>query len=218
MQRTRLFIPLLILLLSLTGCASVSMVSSWKDQAAPKKTYKDLLVVGITEKQQMRQVFEEVLAGELRKAGVSATPSYTVTGGEKLSRKLIEKAVLATGVDSVITAQLIDMRRKTITDGGFIMTDRGHSIAGLDDAEGGSVDIFGISGTGAVSYASFSMKSVEITTSRTAVIESKLYDTSSQKPVWSGISNAVDPAGVITVTETFAGVIINSMKKEGLIP
>ena len=219
MPKFRLLFSLLILLLSLTGCASVSMVSSWKDQAAPKKSYKDLLVVGITDKQQMRQVFEEVLAGELRKAGISATPSYTVTGTwDKLSRELIEKAALTTGSDAVITAQLIDMKRKTITDGGFIMNDRGHSWGALDDAESGSVELFGVSGAGTVSYASFSMKSVEITTSRTAVIETRLYDAKTRKPVWSGISNAVDPAGVITLTRDFAAVAIKSMNKEGLIP
>lgn len=218
MHKTRLILPLLILL-SLTGCASVSMVSTWKDQAAPKKSYKDLLVVGITQKQQKRDVFEEVMAAELRKSGISATPSYTLTGGEqKLSRESVEKAALAAGVDGVITTQLIDMRRKTITDGGFIMTDRGHSFGALDDAESGSVDIFGVSGMGAVSYASFSMKSVEITTSKTAIIETKLYDTATRKLVWSGVSNAVDPKGTITATQDIAGVIIKSLNKEGLIP
>jgi hypothetical protein len=218
MHKLRVIFPLLILL-SLTGCASVSMVSTWRDQAAPRKSYKNLLVVGITEKQQMRTVFEEVMAAELRKTGISATPSYTVTGAEpKLSRESVEKAALAAGVDAVLTAQLIDMRRKTITAGGFIMNDRGHSLAALDEAEGGSVEMFGVSGMGAVSYASFNMKSVEITTSKTAVIETRMYDTSTRKLVWSGISNAVDPAGLITATEAFAGVAITSMNKEGLIP
>lgn len=212
-------ILILLTLLSLTGCASVTMVSTWKDQAAPKKSYKDLLVVGITEKQQTRSVFEEVMASELRKSGVSATPSYTVTGVEqKLSVESVEKAAHAAGADAVITAQLIDMRRKKISDVGYVMEDRGHSFGALDGAEGGSVEVLGFSGAGAVSYASFNLKTVEITTSRTAVIETRLYDTAARKLVWSGISNAVDPAGLITATRDFAGVAIKSMNKEGLLP
>ena len=221
MRTTRILPPLMILLmlLLLTGCASVSMVSTWKDQTATKKTYRDFLVIGITEKQQMRQVFEEVMAAELRKSGISATPSYTVTGvQQKLSRESVVKAALTSGVDAVITAQVIDMRRKKISEVGYIMEDRGHSGMALDGAEGGTVEVLGFSGAGAVSYASFNMKSVEITTSRTAVIETRLFDTATRKLVWSGISNAVDPVGLIKATEDFAGVAIKSMNKEGLIP
>ena len=61
------------------------------------------------------------------------------------------------------------------------------------------------------------MKPVEITTSTTFALESQLFDTATQKMVWTGITNAVDPKGIITVTEKFAGVVINELSKEGLV-
>jgi len=205
MQISRLFASLLILL-ALAGCASVSMLASRKDPAAASKNYRSFLVVGITENRQMRQIFEEVLAAELRKKGLSATPSYTKTGVEaKLSRDLVVKAVQATAVDAVITTRIADTKRATTTDVGYAMTDRG-------------VDGYaGWYGAGTVSYATFDMKPVEITTSTTFALESQLFDTESQKMVWAGITNAVDPKGIITASEKFAAVVINELGKEGLI-
>jgi hypothetical protein len=198
MKIDRLLLHLLIIM-SLTGCASVSMVSSHKDQNAPKKSYRDFLVVGITENSRWRQVFEEVMAGELRKKGVLATPSYTITGVEaKLSRELIEKAVQAHPVDAVITTRVVNWKSEKETDVGYVMSDRGNF--------------------GAVSFAIFDLKPVEITTSTTVALESNLFDTATQKMIWTGSANAIDPKGLITVSEKYAGSVIKAMSTEGLIP
>jgi uncharacterized protein YceK/N-methylhydantoinase B/oxoprolinase/acetone carboxylase alpha subunit len=197
----------LLMILPLTGCASVSLVNSWKDQLAPKKSYRDFLVVGITSKWQTRQIFEEVLAAELRKKGISATASYTLTGTEeKLSRSLIEKVVQASGFDAVITARLVDLKKKSHTDVGYTMTSRGYDSY---------VDFYG---TGAVSYATFDLSPVEVTTSKTYAMETNLFDTTTQKLVWAGTTDAVDPKGIITVSKEYAGVVITSLRTEGLIP
>jgi hypothetical protein len=206
MQVTRLSVSLL-LLLALAGCASVTMVSSVKEQSAAPKSYRSFLVVGITQNLQTRQVFEGVMAAELRKRGLSAVPSYTVTGvEEKLSVALVEKAALAAAVDAVITAKVVDLKRKTHKDVGYAMTERG-----VDSYAG----IYG--GVGTVSYATFDMKPVEITTSTTYGLESHLFDTATKGLVWTGTSNAVDPQGLITASEKFAGVVINTLTREGLI-
>jgi hypothetical protein len=206
MQIIRLIL-LLVLMAPLAGCAPVSLVNSWKDPLVQKKTYRDFLVVGISHNRQTRQIFEEVLAAELRKKGLSATPSYTVTGvEEQQTRSSIEKAVQATKVDAVITTRLVDMTKKSRTSVGYTMTDRG-----VDSY----VDFYG---SGTVSYATFDMKPVEITTSRTYAMETNLFDTATQKLVWAGTTNAVDPKGTITVSKQYADIIINSMSKEGLIP
>src|SRR5574338_455269 len=94
----------------LTGCASISLVDSWKDAGALAKKYQKLLVVGVAEKAQMRQVFEEVFAAEIRKKGVAAIRSYLVTGVvEKPSKASLEQAVLKSGADGVIITRLVSL-------------------------------------------------------------------------------------------------------------
>ena len=198
MKKLTHVIPTLLILIT-AGCASVSMVESWKDRTVPGKSYQNFLVVGITENLQMRQIFEEVLAAELRKKGVAATASYTITGvEEKLSRGAVEKAVQATAVDAVITTRVVDFKKKTQKDVGYVMSDRAK--------------------IGPVSFATFDLKPVEITTSTTYALETDLFDTATQNLVWTGTTNAVDPQGIITVSKEFSGVVITEMSKEGLIP
>lgn len=206
MNIARLLISL-FLLASLTGCASVSLVDSWKDQQSQTKTYRDILVVGITKDRQTRQVFEEVMVAELRAKGVSATPSYTITGiEEQLSRALVEKAVQTTSVSAVITTRMIDLKNTSRTAVGYEMTTRGVEAY---------ADWYGM---GTVSYATFDMKPVEVTTSSTYALQANLFDSATQKLVWIGTTSAVDPKGLITASREYAGVIINTMRKEGILP
>ncbi len=201
------------------GGASVSMVASWKDRTVPARSYRDILVVGITQKQQMRQVFEEVLAAELRKKGVAAIPSYTLTGvTEKQSREALEKAVQAAGADAVLTTRVVARQRETVTSVGYVMTDRGYTNPSFSGSQVMPVELYTFYGAGVVSYATFDMKSVEVTTAATATVETNLFDVATKRLVWSGTTTAAKPAGIITVSEEFAGVVGAALSKEGFIP
>ncbi len=210
---------LLLLLLTLTGCASVSMVASWKDQTAPPRSYGKFLVVGITENGLMRQLFEEVVATELRKKGLAATPSYAVTGmEEKQTRESLERAVRKSAVDAVITTRVTGSKRSTESHVGYVLTDRGFANPYLNSYDVMPNDLYGFYGASVVSYATFDMKPVEVTNSTTFTLETNLFDTESGKLVWSGTTTTVDPKGVITASEKFSRVVITALSKEGLIP
>jgi hypothetical protein len=187
----------------LPGCASVSVQKHWKDPAVAAKKYKKLLVVGIADRAQMRQVFEEVFAGEVGKKGVAGIASYTLTGVEPVrpSRESIEEAVKKTGADGVITTRLVDIKRTKSEQSGFIMTYRG-----LTNAAGIPVN-----------YASFVSQPVEITQSTEAAIETSLFDSGTGLLVWSLTSGAVNPEGIITVTRDISAIVIEAMARDGLI-
>ena len=210
---------MLLLLLSLTGCASVSLVASWKDPTAPTKSYRKFFVVGITENRQMRQIFEEVLTVELRKKGLTATPSYTITGiEEKQTKESLEKAVQKSAVDAVITTRVTARKRTTDTRVGYVMTDRGFSNPYLGSDDVMPIDLYGFYGASVVSYATFDMKPVEVTDSKTFTLETNFFDSGTNRLVWSGTTTVTNPKGIITASEGFADVVIAALSKEGLIP
>lgn len=214
------YLPLLGVLLScimLTGCASVTLKDSWRDSAAPAKQYRKLLIVGVTEKTNMREVFEAVFAGEIRKQGVTAIPSYTITGvTEKLSRAAVEDAVRKSGADGVITARLVSMKNDTQVHTGFVMTDRGYTNTSFLDPTPYPMDLYGFCGS-TVSYATFEHQAVNVTMSTVASIETNLFDSGTGRMVWTGHSNAVDPKGIITASDKLAEVIIKAMSQAGLL-
>ena len=193
---------LILSLFALSGCASVSLLHSAKDPAVTAKQYKKLLVVGIAEKRQMRQIFEEVFAGEVQKGGSTGIASYSITGvNNKLSRDAIIEAVKKTGADGVITTRIIGSKKESDTRTGFVMVDRGVA------------SFYG----GSVSYAEFVHQPVEVVTSTQVSIETNLFDAGTGLMVWSGTSSAVNPEGIITITTTIADNVIKAMKKDGLL-
>lgn len=199
----RLTISLMILsMVATSGCASVSLLHSAKDPGVTAKQYKKLLVVGIAEKTQMRQVFEEVFAGEVTKKGAIGIASYTYTGVEgKPTRTAIEDAVKKSGADGVITTRLASMKSDKDVRSGFVMTS--HGYASFDGA--------------GVSYATFVSQPVEVIMSTNAAIETNLFDSGTGNMVWSGTSSAVNPEGIIKVSTEVADIVIKAMTRDGLL-
>jgi len=190
-----------LLILALTGCASVSLQHSAKDSTVPAKQYKKLLIVGITEQAQKRQVFEEVLSTELLKQGVTGIPSYTITGvTEKLSRESVVAAVQKSGADGVITTRLTAVKKDTSVNTGYIMTSHGFA------------DGYGVH----VTYATFVHQPVEVILSTRMAIETNLFDAATGRLVWTGTSSAVDPEGIISASRELSGVVFKAMAKDGL--
>lgn len=217
MNKSYPFLLIFLAVVMLAGCASVSLVDSWKDAGAPAKQYQKLLVVGVAEKMQMRQVFEEVFSAEIRKKGVTAIRSYLVMGaGEKPSRETLEKAVRSSGADGVITTRLVSLKKDTEVHTGYVMTDRGFTNPRFHDPVVFPADLYGFYGA-TVSYATFAHQSVDVTMSTVATIETNLFDAGTGRLVWSGTTSAVKPEGIITVTGELAHVVIRAMASEGLI-
>lgn len=217
MRRRHLLLSLLLALL-LSGCASVSLVASWKDPATPVTRYQTLLVVGITENVQTRQLFEEVMADRLRGRGVTAIPGYTVAGSAKQqSREALEEALKKSRADAVVTTRITSRKKATDTRAGYTMTDRGFANPYLSDYDVLPWDLYGFYGA-TVSYATFDSKPVEVTTSRTLTLETNLFDARSERLVWSATTTIEDPKGVITASKELSDTVINAMRTQGVLP
>jgi len=185
-----------------SGCSSISMVHSWKDPAAPAKQYRKVLVVGISEKIQSRQIFEEVFASEIGKSGAVGIPSYTITGVQgKPSREALEAAVKKTGADSVFVTRLVNMRKEWQGRTGFVIEDRG------TDAFWGAT----------VTYAVFVHQPVEVLMSSNVALETDLFDAGTGLMVWSGTSSVEDPSSLITISREVANIVVRSMNKDGFM-
>jgi hypothetical protein len=201
----------------LTGCASISLVDSWKDPGASAQRYRKLLIVGIAEKRQMRQVFEEVFAAELTKKGVAAVPSYPLTGFEiKPTRAALEQAVSKSGADGVITTRLVALKKDTEAKTGFIMTDKGFSSPNFADPTLHPYNMYDFYG-GSVAYAEFKHQSVEVTMKTIYSLQTNLFDAGTSRLVWTGLTSAVNPEGIITLTDEVAEVVIKAMAQAGLL-
>jgi hypothetical protein len=215
----KLTLPILSLLLctTLTGCSAITLKNSWKDPGAPATQYRRLLIVGVTDKIAMRQVFEEIFAAEFRKKGVEAIPSYTLTSiDSKPSRASLEDAVKKSGADGVLTTRVVGLKNDSIDHDEYVITAGGYTNVSFYDDTLYPMDLYGFYTT-TLYVGTVGSQSVSVTTSTVATVETNLYDSGTARMVWSGTSSAVNPDGVVTASEKLAGIIIKAMAAAGLI-
>jgi len=191
----------------LSGCASVSLLDSWKNPSFPPQKFKKILVVGVTEKQERRQTFEDIFAGELKQQGVEALASYTFTGlGGKVTKEQLVEAVRKSGADAALTTRLVKIQQIDQVQPGYV----GY-YPGYYDSYPYPRDFYGFYAT-TVAYEPATVQSF-----MEATIESSLFAASTAQMVWSGTTSAFDPSSMVSLSKDLAKIVIKSLTKAGFL-
>lgn len=91
----------------IASCANTNITQKWVDPEI-KQTYKRPLIIGISDSQQTRRIFENLMVAELKEEGISATPSYiTINSKQEINRETVANAIRGTDVDSVLVTYLV---------------------------------------------------------------------------------------------------------------
>ena len=95
---------------TLTSCAaSTQLTSSWADPTAEGRSYKKIVVVGVTNKTSARHEYEDAWTRELAARGIEATPSYNFGGPDtKLDKDAAMQKLQEMGADAVLVTRLVD--------------------------------------------------------------------------------------------------------------
>lgn len=94
-------------LLLIVGCASTQITDSWVEPEL-NRSYQRPMIIGISDSQQTRRIYENQVVAEFKKRNVAATASYTlINSKEELNQETVEKAVQGTEIDSVLVTYLI---------------------------------------------------------------------------------------------------------------
>ena len=99
-----------IIAATLTSCAaSTQLTSSWADPTAAGRSYKKIVVVGVTNKAPIRREYEDAWTHELAARGIEATPSYNFGGPDvKLDKDAAMSKLQEMGADAVLVTRLVD--------------------------------------------------------------------------------------------------------------
>ena len=102
-------LPLLSLLF-LTACTGTSTVRDWEDDDFDK-AYSNFFIIAISDSQQNRRIFENLLVAELKQLGAEATPSYSlISSRETIDRETVVAAIRESDIDfdAVLVTYLVD--------------------------------------------------------------------------------------------------------------
>jgi hypothetical protein len=193
-----------------SGCATVSLVDSWRDPGFTSRRYAKFLVVSVTGKVQRRQVFEDILAADLREQGVAAVASHTLTESKgKASQDEILEAVRRSGADAILTSRLVRLIKYVQAYPGI--PPAGCYYPGYYGAYPYPYDFYGYYSC-AVPYEPAEIRAVE-----EAVVETNLYDAATNRMIWSGTTSSYDSPSPQTDASEVSWIIVRELRREGFI-
>lgn len=211
MPRSALVLLLALLAAAPPALASTKFQTAWKaDDAQPLRLDPgdSILAMVIGARDDARNGAEAALAAELRKRGAAAAPAYTVIPksmiqDEEKARPYVEKK----GCTYALIMRVVS-QEKDIQGSGPMYTAQpiytGPYYGGLY----GGYWTFGWG-------VSYNAGNVELKTK--VRIETMLYDLKTNKLMWAGMTETVNPDTMLKFMRDLVGKIGKEMKKQGLI-
>jgi hypothetical protein len=192
---------LLVAAIAVAGCASTSLIDQWKSPSYSGPPLKKVLVVGVSTQPGPRRIFEDEFSAALKAAGVDAVPSYTVISEDgRAEQAVLEQAIKDVGADGVLVTRLVKTEQKTQISPGYYRPVP-------------TVGFYGWYSSAWVGYYEPpTVYQYDVVTAETSV-----YGLNVGELVWSGITETFAPEDVKKETQGFAKVIIEALKKQGLI-
>lgn len=202
-----IFLILLIVMLSLSGCSYSRITTSWRADDFQKGQLKKTMVMAIVEKKVVRWKIEDEIVLNLRKMGVEAVQSYKSFPELKGVDVNRVKAVIAeNGQDSVLVARLLDTKKETA-----YVPATTTSTGGIGGGYGGSFGSY-YSGSSTTIYSpgySFDYK--------VFTVQTNLYDARDEKLVWTIVSETEEPPDNIDdAVKEFANILTTDLKKKNV--
>jgi hypothetical protein len=209
-----------LLALAVASCTRpVSMDGQWTEGAARDRTFRHVLVVGLTKDFETRCRFERSMAEALRSDQVDATASCTLMSSKtELTRDNVVPVVAQVGADGVLTAQLVSKKVDYVEGGSNETRGRGYYKA-TDIGYGYAPSYYGAYGLPVtVVELNFVTDDPLATFQRTVTVASAVYDASGGgKMVYSMETTVRKKESRVEVLLAVTDAVAARMQKEGLV-
>jgi hypothetical protein len=193
----------------LAGCSSsLKLVRSWADPGLSEGMVKKVFVIGVAQNDGVRRHYEDTFVELLQKAGCGAVQGYTlVPDPSEVDKQAIGALLKKDGVTHVLVTRLVARRD----------VESYHPPTYMSVGVGGYPGYYG--GWGSYMSVGFStVASPGYTTVSTVVsVESNLYDVSTEKLVWSGLSDGYLDDDPYSTIGPYIKSLIYAMRGQGVL-
>jgi hypothetical protein len=195
-----LFRPALIIAIAalfITACGTKS-IAEWQD-AGFSGPIDNILIIGASDQPTLRRLFEDTFVQELAAIKIRAIPSYSVISTDRiLSRESVEAVVKDQALASTLVTRLLGVEEGVIYRPPTYYAHHNNYYNYYANAM-----VYSSPGY----YDKYQI----------FTLESNLYDTATQKLVWSMQSESIDPSTPRKVIEEQIRLTINTLSERGLI-
>jgi len=209
--KNRLLASIVIMsfIVMISSCATTTLKNVWRDGSYGGKLNK-VFVIGVIKNPGIKRFFEDEFAAQLKARGTDAVAGYTVlTSDAVIDKENIAAALKAAGADGVLISRLVDKKtvETYVPPTTHAMSPRyvppSHYYGGWHHYYARSYD--------AIYQPGYTVKDEVL------VVETNLYEASSEKLVWSAISETFQEGSSNTLIRSFIKVMIENLSKENLL-
>jgi hypothetical protein len=206
-QRSKLFI-FLVAVSALAACSKTktSIPLSWRNPSVEHAAFKKLLVIGISENDGGRRLFEDTFSKALAGQGTSAQASWgLLPQSTKLTEEQIRGAIEGGNFDGVLISRLmsVDQNQEYVPPSTYTVPTSYHG--------------YGYYGYYGSSY-SVVHEPGYFKTNTVFRLETNLYSVATSDLVWSGQSETLNPDSLTDVIDSMTAAVAKKLKEEKLIP
>lgn len=183
------------------ACAGTKLTHTWVDETYHGKPVSNILVIAVTHKEDNRQSFEDKFVAQLKVSGVEAVSSSNVIpipADLELKKEGILKVVKKLKNDAVIITHLVGVEEK-------------ESYTPPERDKGGYYGHYGWA------YG-YTHEPGFYRTHTIVRLATHLYDVKTEKLIWSGESESLDPGSTNQIIDDVIEVLIKDLQKNNLLP
>jgi hypothetical protein len=184
--------------LLVAACSSPQLTASWKDPAYQAAPLNKVMVLGISNSDANRRIFEDSFSQALQQAGVNAQVSYPLLPESgAIPQERIQQTLAKTGADGVLVTRLINVdQRVEVSPAMGPMYGRG---------------FYGWYGS------AWAAVPPSVDTYKVLTLESTLWDMKSGKVIWSGTSDTLEVSDIAKFSQQLAKVLITKMRADKVL-
>lgn len=186
---------------------------SYRNPGYEQTVFKKLLVIGVSQNEDGRRLFENTFAKALSSNGGVARASWEhLPKSEQLTEEEIRGAIQGSGYDGLLITQVLSVdEAKDYVQGST------HTVAPRNFGYYGGYGYYGYYGYYSGSYAQVHDPGY-FKTDTTFRLETNLYSVATGGLVWSGQSDTVDPDSVTAMIDSMTAAVAKELRHEKLIP
>ncbi|MBT8118422.1 MAG: hypothetical protein KJN89_01790 [Gammaproteobacteria bacterium] len=193
------YLIILVLSVMITSCSKTEVIQDWVEEGH-EKTYQRPMIIGISDSQQTRQIYEKQFVSELAKRNITATPSYRlINSKQKMNRDTVIDAVEGTDIDSVIITYLVSSETEVM-----------YHESPLSQGYSGDPDSTKVSATLISTRGRTS--SAEIIT-----LKNDLYDVETKTLRWTAQTRTVAPESIDEVVTEVTSLLVEQLIDDGVL-
>lgn len=192
-------VVLLSLCFFIASCANTKVIERWSDKAADK-SYQNLMVIGVSDSQQVRRIFEDHLVAELKDKNIRAMPSYNLINSKQIiNHDTVKNAVQDTEIDSVLVSYLVPVTTELTQGDSPVITGYSDELVSYQISE-------------TMIFNRGQSRNDEV-----FVIKNDLFDTKSGSITWSVKTKTVGPESIDVVITDTTTLLIEEMSNDGIL-